>query len=58
MPGCEGPQQSHYPGEPQAPDNGRNCSSAGWSSGFHEGRCPQGLSSGTPDQGEQQDTGH
>ena len=29
MPGCEGPQQSHYPGEPQAPDSGGNCSSAG-----------------------------
>ena len=36
----EGPQQSHHPGEPQAPDSGRNCTSAGWSSGLHEGRCP------------------
>ena len=34
MPGCKGPQQSHYPGEPQAPDSGGNCSSAGWSSVF------------------------
>ena len=30
MLGCEGPQQGHYKGEPQAPDSGRNSSSAGW----------------------------
>ena len=58
MSGCKGPQQSHYSGEPQAPDSGRTCSSAGWSSGLHKGRCPQGLLAGTPDQGEQQATGH
>ena len=46
---CEGPQQSQNLGEPQAPDSGGNCSSAGWSSGLHEGRCPQGLPAGTPD---------
>ena len=46
---CEGPQQGHHLGEPQAPDSGRNCTSAGWSSGLHKGRCPQGLPAGTPD---------
>ena len=56
--GCEGPQQSHYLGESQAPDSGGNFSSAGWSSGLHEDRCPQGLSSGTPHQSMQQATGH
>ena len=39
---------SHYSREPQAPDSGRNCSSAGWSSGLHKGRCSQGLPAGTP----------
>ena len=58
MLGCEGHQQSHYLGEPQAPDSGGNCSSAGCSSGLHEGRCPQGLSTGTPHQGKQQATGY
>ena len=58
MLGCKGPQQSHHPGEPQAPDSGGICLSAGWSSGLYEGRCPQGLPAGTPDQGEQQATGH
>ena len=58
MSGHEGPQQSHYLGEPQALDSGGNCSSAGWSSGLHKCRCPQGLSTGTPHQGKQQDTGH
>ena len=53
MPGCKGPQQSHYLGEPQAPDSVGNCTSAGLSSGLHEGRCPQGLSTGTPHQGKQ-----
>ena len=56
MSGCEGPQQSHHSREPQAPDSGGNCSSAGWSSGLHKGRCPQGLFAGTSDQGEQQVT--
>ena len=55
---CKGPQQGHHPGEPQAPDSGRNCTLASWSSGLHEGRCPQGLPAGTPDRGEQQATGH
>ena len=32
--------------------------SAGWSSGLHKGRCPQGLPAGTSDQGEQQVTGN
>ena len=58
MPGCEGPQQSHYQGEPQAPDSGGNCTSAGWSHGLHKGRCPQGLSTGTSDRGKQQVTGN
>ena len=58
MLGCEGPQQSHNPGEPQVPDSGGIYSSAGWSSGLHEGRFPQGLPAGTPDQGEQQAIGH
>ena len=44
-------------GEPQAPDSGRNCTSAGWSRGLHKGRCPQGLPAGTSDRGEQQVTG-
>ena len=44
----EGPQQSHYLGESQAPNCGGNRSSAGLGSGLHEGRCPQGLSKGTP----------
>ena len=56
MLGCKGPQQSHNLGEPQAPDR-RNCSSAEWSSGLHESRCPQGLPAGTPDRGEHQVTG-
>ena len=55
---CEGPQQGHHPEEPQAPDSGRNCTSAGWSSGLHKGRPPQGLPAGTFDQAEQQVTGH
>ena len=55
---CEGPQQSHHLGEPQAPDSGENCSSAGWSSGLHEGRCPQGLPAATSDPEEQKVTGH
>ena len=46
---CEGPQQGHHQGEPQAPDSGRNCTSAGWSSGLHKGRCSQGLPTGTFD---------
>ena len=54
---CEGPQQGHHPGEPQAPDSGRNCTSAGWSRGLHKGRRPQGLPAGTSDHGEQQVTG-
>ena len=58
MPGCKGPQQSHHQGEPQAPDSGGNCTSAGWSRGLHKGRCPQGLSTGTSDRGEQQVTGN
>ena len=58
MPGCEGPQQSHHQGEPQAPDSGGNCSSAGWSHGLHKGRRPQGLSTGTSDRGKQQVTGN
>ena len=58
MPGCKGPQQSHYQREPQAPDSEGNCSSAGWSSGLHKGRCPQGLSTGTPHQGKQLVTGY
>ena len=58
MPGCEGSQQSYYPGEPQASDSGGNCSSADWSSGLHEGRCPQGLSTGTLHQSKQQAAGH
>ena len=58
MPGCKGPQQSHHQGEPQAPDSGGNCTSAGWSRGLHKGRRPQGLSTGTSDQGEQQVTGN
>ena len=48
MPGHKGPQQSHYLVEPQTPDSEGNYLSAGWSSGLHEGRCPQGLSPGTP----------
>ena len=58
MPGCEGPQQSHHQGEPQAPDSGGNCTSAGWSRGLHKGRRPQGLPTGTSDQGKQQVTGN
>ena len=54
---CEGPQQGHHPGEPQTPDSGRNCTSAGWSRGLHKGRCPQGLPAGTSDRVEQQVTG-
>ena len=45
-------------GEPQAPDSGRNCTSAGWSCGLHKGRRPQGLPTGTSDRGEQQVTGN
>ena len=55
---CEGPQQSHHLGEPQAPDSGRNYTSAGWNRGLHKGRCPQGLPAGTFDRGEQQVTSH
>ena len=55
---CEGPQQGHHLGEPQAPDSGGNCTSAGWSHGLHKGRCPQGLPAGTSDRGEQQVTGN
>ena len=55
---CKGPQQGHHPGEPQAPDSGGNCTSAGWSHGLHKGRCPQGPPTGTSDQGEQQVTGN
>ena len=58
VPGCEGPQQSHHQGEPQAPDSGGNCTSAGWSHGLHKGRHPQGLSTGTSDRGKQQVTGN
>ena len=58
MPGCEGPQQSHHQGEPQAPDSGGNCTSTGWSCGLHKGRCPQGLSTGTSDRGKQEVTGN
>ena len=58
MPRCEGPQQSHHQGEPQAPDSGGNCTSAGWSRGLHKGRRPQGLPAGTSDRGEQQVTGN
>ena len=43
MPRCEGPQQGHHLGEPQAPDSGRNCTSAGWTCGLHKGRHPQGF---------------
>ena len=49
---------SHHQGEPQAPDSGRNCTSAGWSRGLHKGRRPQGLSTGTSDRGKQQVTGN
>ena len=56
MPRCEGSQQSHHLGEPQAPDSRRNCTSAGWNHGLHKGRCPQGLPAGTSDRGEQQVT--
>ena len=42
----------------RAPDSGGNCTSAGWSHGLHKGRCPQGLSTGTSDRGEQQVTGN
>ena len=58
MPGCKGPQQSHYSGESQALDSGGNWSSAGWNSGLHKGRCPQGLSTGSPHRSKQQTTGH
>ena len=44
--------------ENHKPQTGRNCTSAGWSSGLHEGRRPQGLPAGTFDRGEQQVTGH
>ena len=46
MPRCQGPQKGHHLGEPQAPDSRGNCTSAGWSSGLHKGRCPQGLPAG------------
>ena len=54
---CKGTQQSHHLGEPQAPDSGGNCTSAGWSRGLHKGRCPQGLPACTSDRGKQQVTG-
>ena len=54
---CERPQQSHYKREPQALDSGRNSISTGWGSGLHKGRCPEGLSSSTPDRSEQQTIG-
>ena len=41
-------------GKPQAPDSGGNCSPAGWSDCIHKGRCPEGLSTGTPDRRELQ----